>query len=117
MFDRLAAAARRTTQRAFSTSRTVAYTPAGGAPLDLSGIAVFREAHAEEVLGSDGPEIATVAAQLSLDVADLGQEPAEGDQVTIGAMTFPDVRPQTDYVVATIQRDGEGGVLLELEEV
>jgi len=105
-FDGPAAAALRTTQRALCTTRAVVYAPAGLPTVSLDGRAIFREAHVEQVLAGEEVGVATVGPDLSIALADLPAEPAEGDGVLIAG---------APYRVAGFEPDGEGGALLRLE--
>lgn len=105
--DRIADSLIRATSRAFSSSSSVSYTPAGGFPVDLSGRCIFTAAHQEEVLDENEVQVQSVKATLDVRLADLGATPAENDSVSIGTTT---------YAVAGVEVDGEGGALLILEE-
>lgn len=106
--DRLADSLIRATSKAFSGSSSITYSPAGGAPVDLSGRSIYTSAHQEEVLDEAEVSVQTVKATLDVRLADLGATPAEDDDVQVGALAFK---------VSAIEVDGEGGALLILEEV
>jgi len=81
------------------------YTPAGGQPQPITG--VFTAPHAVRAQG-DGPGVATVAPSLVVFAADMPQAAAQGDAVTINAIS---------YRVRGLEPDGSGLVRIDLERI
>lgn len=84
--------------------RTVTYTPAAGAAVDVDGI--FDAAYVKADLGQPG--VSTSGPAVTLALSDLPDVPTADSRVTVGGVV---------YAPWEIQPDGMGLTVLHLHEV
>lgn len=101
----MAARVNRAAMRPFASKQVVTYKPRGFAGFELAQ-SVFGRA---EVIVSDGDvDVQTIRPTLGVHLDDFPQPPRMGDTLT---------RAGREYRVTSIERDGERGAMLVLQDI